>query len=109
MSDKFDFWSSVENQTETNYTAELLSTKFTIDEYQDFNYKIDWLDFLSNLVHPVANITGSDYVVFPKTDFMDAFFTLIKRTRKRYASLSTIAKQVRLTEINKLIEFRQIT
>ncbi|KAF2884572.1 hypothetical protein ILUMI_21611 [Ignelater luminosus] len=83
ISDKFDFWKTDDNQTETNYTAELLSTKFTIDEFQDFNYKIDWLDFLSNLVHPVANITGSDYVIFPKTDFMEAFFTLIKRTRKR--------------------------
>lgn len=64
--------------------------RFTIEEFQEYNNEIDWLDFINTLLYPAVNLTNEDYVIFPRNEFMEDFFGLIYKTPKRY--LKTLLK-----------------
>ncbi|KAF5305123.1 hypothetical protein FQA39_LY09385 [Lamprigera yunnana] len=95
MLEVYEFARKLENITSKNeltshnITEEVLLRRFTISDFQKQNDQIDWLEFLNNILGPVASVSTSDYVIFPKQNYMDSFFDLVSITPNSFEVLPT--------------------
>ncbi|KAF5307507.1 hypothetical protein FQR65_LT06862 [Abscondita terminalis] len=66
-----------------NLTEQILLRRIKVKDFQKRNNQINWLNFINNLLTPVATITEEDYVVFPIQQYMDEFFEIINSVTNR--------------------------
>ncbi|KAF5307506.1 hypothetical protein FQR65_LT06861 [Abscondita terminalis] len=74
---------NTENETENSYKAHLLSTRFTVEEFQKNFTEINWLSFINNILKPAAKISKTDYVFFNNDGLLREILALLEKTPRR--------------------------